>query len=351
MTLWERIRTFLEDQTHGLKMRGAERGEHERLVEQAIERVVDHTNPRLRALPGYRRKLFDAVAHSLDYCTEVANRIPGPVMVDRKTWASDPLVNSLFGSAESLRWGLTSKAVRHYVKETAVEAGDCYAVLLAVPQVRTQLGIEVRGDFIRHDVKQTTLNFANHEVVLPAGDPQTVRREAASAIMDTLVGVAVTEIAEQEGRIAELEERERIVCIKRKSLAPTGRALDLMGSEAGARLEELAALDKRLAELKKDLADARVGLATLDDYLERLRGMLVHPEVHIGAKLERVRLDRMNVVRYVGDEDPEDGVEIELFRGYRSDRPGRILLLARFPRGELVDDDERAAEIERYVNA
>jgi hypothetical protein len=200
-------------------------------------------------------------------------------------------------------------------------------------------------------VKQTTLSFADHETRLPGGDPESVRRELAGAILDTLVGVAVAEIAEQESRIAELENRLRIVRIKRKALAPTGRALDLLGTEAGPRLAEQEALDRRAGELETDLAAARVGLATLDDHLERLTGLLQHPEVHLGARLERVRLDRMNVVRQAGDADPQDGVELEFFRGYRGDRPGRVLLLVRFPRDELIPDAERAAEVERYVNA
>lgn len=351
LELWDSVRALVEARLSRIKLASAERGRRESEVHAAIERVVDHANPRLRALPGYRRKLFEAVARSLDYCGDLATRIPGPVLLDHQTWSSDPLVNALFGSSERLRWAITSPSVRAYLKDTALDTGDCFGVLMAMPQVRSQLGIALIGDTLQRDVKQTVVSFADHELVLPAADPEAVREQAKQGILDALVGVAVQTIAEQESRIAELEERVRILRIKQKALNPAGRGIDFLGADAAARVAEHDTLGKRIRELEQDLADARRGLTTLDDHLERLRDLLLHPEVHLGAKLQRVRLDRMNIVRFVGDEDPEDGVELEFLRGYRGDRPGRILLLVRFPRSQVLSEQERLKEVDHYVNA
>ncbi len=347
--LWERVGRFVRDWWGSQQTAGADRRRHDEEVERTIERVVDHANPRIRGLPGYRRRLRDAVARSLDYCDELAQRLPGPVRLDRQTWSSDPQVNALFASADRMRWALTSPQVRAYVKETPLETGDCYAVLAAMPQVRSQLGMELLGDAIQRDVKQTTVSFANHEVGLPAGDPEQVRVLTAHAVMDTLVGTAVQDIAAQEERIAGLDERLRMVRIKQKALSPTARSVDLLGTGGEPKSAEYEALGKRIQELEMDLADARQGLSTLDDYLDRLVAVLRHPENHVGARLERVRLDRMNVVRQ--DRGDDDAQVLEFLRGYRGDRPGRVLLMVRFPRSELVPDSERLAEVERYVNA
>jgi hypothetical protein len=190
-----------------VKVRGAARRLREREVDLAIERLVDQADPRLRALSGYRRKLFDAVSGCLDYCGDLAQRIPGPRTLDHPSWGADPVLNALFGDWERVRQVISSREVRRYTKETALKGGDCFAVLVVLPILRNQLGI--------------------------------------------------------------------------------------------------------------------------------------------GARLERVRLDRMNVVREDGD--PSESQEIELLRGYRADHPGRVLLLIRFRREDLIPDSERLAEVERFL--
>lgn len=348
--IWDNIRLFAEGQRSRLTVKSAHTRLHESQVKRAIERVVDAANPRLRALPGYGRKLFDAVARSLEYCAELTERIPGPVTLERESWSQDPAVNALFASHDRLRRCITSPAVRAYVKETALETGDCFGILLAMPEVRTQLGTELFGDAIQRDVRQTVVSFADHELLLPAADPGHVREQIKDAILDVLVEIATRDIAEQEGRIAELENRLRIVRIKQKAVSPMGRGIDFLGSDSGTRLADYEAASGRIRELERDLADARVGLTSLDDYLERLKVTLLHPERHLSIKVERTRLDRMNVVRTEGEDGAGGGTEIELARGYRGDRAGRVLLLVRFPRAELIPDRDRLAELERYAN-
>lgn len=348
--IWDRIGCFIQGQGSRLALSSDRKRLDDAEVQRAIERVVDAANPRLRALPGYRRKLSQAVARSLDYCGELAGRIPGPVTLDRDSWSNDPVVNALFGSYDRMRRSITSPAMRTYLRETALETGDCYGILLAMPEVRTQLGMELQGEAIQRDVRQTVVSFANHELLLPGGDPDGVREQLKHAALDVLVGIATADIADQEGRITELENRLRVVRIKQKAMSPAGRGIDFLGSDNQTRLAEYEAASKRIRELEKDLAETRMGLATLDDYLERLTGLLMHPESQLDVRLERVRLDRMNIVRQEGEGATEGGIELEFARGHRGDRAGRVLLLVRFSRNELIPEQERLAEVERYVN-
>ena len=345
--LLRQVKVIARERWTQIKARRAERRLREREVDLAIERLVDQANPRLRALSGYRRKLFDAVSGCLDYCGDLAQRIPGPLMLDRPTWGADPVLNALFGDWERVRQVLSSRDVRLYAKESALKGGDCYGVLAALPILRKQLGLELVGNDIHRDVQQTVMTFANHEVGLPGPDEPTVRTQVAQAIMDNLIVVAVREIAGQEERIAELEERLRMIRIKRKAVCPGARGLDFLHDGSEGHLAEYETLGQRIEELEQELTQARVGLATLDDYLDRLKSILQQPEHYIGARPERVRLDRMNVVRE--DADPRESQEIELMRGYRADQPGRALLLIRFHREDLIPDSERLAEVERFL--
>lgn len=347
--LWGQVKGLVRAGWSQRRTRGEARRQREALVHQAIERLVERTDPRLRALPGYRRKLFAAVDGCLVYCTELAGRIPGPLTLDRPNWGTDPVLNALFGDWERVRQVLSGPAVRAYVKATALETADCYAVLAALPMEIDRLGMELVGDDVQRDVRQKVLTFANHEVGLPGPDESSVRAQAVQAVMDNLVVVAAAEIGGQEERIADLEERLRMVRIKRKSMSPgLGGGLDFLHDDTAGHLAESQALERRAVELEQELAGARTGLATLDDYLVRLNAILTEPQRHLGARPERYRLDRMNLGREGADAGGESRV-VELLRGYRSDRPGRVLVLIRFRREDLIPDRERLAEIERYA--
>jgi len=343
----ERLLQIVSEQWLRLREDGAERRSRELALDEAIEHVVDKTNPRIRALPGYRRKLRDGVGRSLAFSRSLAERIPGPVLLDRDAWADDPQVNALFGSYETLRRAITSPQIRRFVRETPLDDGDCYGALIATPVVRNQLGVALSGDNIQRDVRQTTVSFADHRLLLPGADEQAVRTAAADALMDVLLGIAIEDIASQEERIAEQDQALRRLRIKQRALGPLGAGLDLLGDDSTGRIAEHESLASQIQELERDLARARRGLGTLDDYLTRLDGLLRHPETRIETETERVRLDRMNVVRPHGDA----AAELSYLRAYRSGRPGRILMLVHFPRAELIPDSQLLAEVERYVNA
>lgn len=46
------------------------------LVEAAVERAIGPTDPRIRAAPGYRRKLETAVVHAIDHVKKLALGLP-----------------------------------------------------------------------------------------------------------------------------------------------------------------------------------------------------------------------------------------------------------------------------------
>jgi len=324
--------------------RSAERRRHEREVNRAVEGVIDQADPRLRAVSRYRKRLFPVVEQALAYTKDLAQRVPGPIRLDRQTWAEDPTVNALFGSKERMRWVLTGPEVRRFVKDHPL-GGDCYGVLAAMPETRKQLGMELMGDAVRGDVRQTTVSFSNHQVGLLGESEEAVRQGLAAAALDLMVGLANHEINERESRIAELEDRLRITRLKRKVEDARSRGAAFILDASDEHLKELQTLDARAAELERDLAEAKKGFVTLDDHLQRLVEWLESPEKLLGVEEERIRLDRMNVVR----EDRATGVELSFTRVRRGENLARVVTLISFPRSELLDDAERLREVERYL--
>lgn len=347
--LLNQIGPFLERLWSRLKPLSAERKLKEAEINQAIERVVDQVDPRIRGLMSYRRKLFPAVERALDYSKELAQRLPGPVQVDRKSWNVDPVVNSLFGSMDKLRWCLTGPEVRKFIERSSIGTDPCYGLLLAFPHVRNQLGMELTGGQVRRDVKQTVISFSNQEVVLPGESETEVRAAVGYGVLDTMVGIVVQETAAQEERIANCEQQLRMLRLKQKVARPMAHGIELQRDGSAVHVQEYESLGRRIAELEKDLSENRRGLETLDDNLDRVVTRLFHPERLLGTDLVKVRMDRMNIVRESKGEE-EMGREVEFLRGRRNGQPGRVVLLIRFPRSEIIDEKERRAKMERYVN-
>ena len=368
--LWRRVLLSGQEQWSRLRVRNAEKRLQQSAVDLAIERIVDQTNPALRGLAGYRRRLSPVVAPLLDYGATLLSQIPGPVTVDPESWAKDPLVNALFGDTQRIRRVVSGPVVRAWLKQhpseplsesgprsallganperpaSAPRTDDLYALLVAMPEEHSQLGIELVSGQLRRDVKQTTLGFGDLEVAAVAGGMDELRETLRPRVIDLVVSIGLERIVAQEERIAALEQGLRMLRLKRKVIDPRASGLDLLLAGSSAHLAEQQRLDARIAETERDLADASRGLGDIAEYLQRLATELSHPEKDIGLERMRLWVDRMNIVR---DRADPDAREISLVRARRPDRPGRIALYIRFPRHLIISADERLADVERHL--
>ncbi len=335
-TLWTRVR-----------VRGAERRLHERGIELAVERIVSQSNPALRGLGSYRRRLKPVAARLLEHVQSLEANVPGPIDVDPATWAQDPLVNALFGNVESIRRAVSGPAVRDWLEANPSETGDhLYALLVAWPRERTQLGMELVGDHVQRDVKQRTLSFADHELFGLGADMDETRRSLAQQLADLLVSIGIGRIAEQEDRMVDLETALRKLRIKLKVVNPRVGGADLVLSGSSHHLAERERLEQQIRTLEKDLADASRGLGDIQQYLERLAEVLDHPEQELTLERMTLWVDRMNIVR---DRADPDAREITLSRARRRDQAGRIAQFIRFPRSLVITQEERLAAVERHL--
>jgi len=344
--LLSRLRLFAAEQLVRIKVQSSEHKLRKSGVNRAIEQTVDQVNPRLRAVSGYRKRLYPVVDAIMTYSDELAARVRGPVLVDRQSWAKNPTVNALFGSIDRLRRVLTGPEVRKYVKINQL-GGDCFAVLASMPDVRNQLGMELVGEAVQRDVRQTTVGFSDHEVALVGADEAAVREQLAVIAREILVGIAVEDILERESRIVELEDRLRILRIKSRVVDTSSRGSAFITEGSNVHAREREKLQVRIAEVAQELSEARVGMVGLDEYLARLVEQLQEPERHLSLQEVACRLDRMNILRAGGDDT--NSTEIGFQRVLRGGKPARVVQLIRFPRTELLEDSERLQELDRYL--
>ncbi|HRY16566.1 MAG TPA: hypothetical protein P5330_11930, partial [Candidatus Competibacteraceae bacterium] len=121
------------------------------LMLRGIERVVDGTDPRLRAVSHYRRKLWEPVECTIDFVVTFVNALPPAITADRQGYMTDPRLRALFASPEHLREILSfSDGTRNYLKQAPDPLPtELYAGLGAVRVEKNTLGIEIDGEILR----------------------------------------------------------------------------------------------------------------------------------------------------------------------------------------------------------
>ena len=267
------------------------------LIRAAIERVVDGTDPRLRMVRHYRKKLWTAVERSIEYVTELVDALPPPVEIRSHSFMTDHRLRALFTSTRHLQEILSfGNELHHYRQRIGGLPTDLYAMLRTERIEKTVLGIALEGNMIRRDVPQITVNFHNHHVAFPAGSETKTRREVKKRAFDYLIETALDRLVAVRTQKQQLEQQQRqLLQRKIKLLRGANTALEPLLDPHTADLSTPASIDKRLREIEVELGRIRADSATLDDHLAKVVVTLREPEKHLRLDRVSMTLDHMNI--------------------------------------------------------
>jgi hypothetical protein len=322
----------------------------ERDLNRYLDLTVDTIDPRLRSVPGYKRKLRPALSASLSYVNDLIEAIPGPVEVCRQTFSRDPQVRAFFVSVDHMREVFSNcKEVRDFFKDP-MHAGEdaCYAFLVMNRHERHTLGIDLEGDYLRRDVQQTQVSFTNHRVVKPADSEGKVRRDLCERALENIVGEALGRIAAIQTRRAELAARRTQLRIKRKQRQIHFRALDALLTGGCESDTECRALDAELADVEQALRASAGHLATLNDTVEQLCDVLTHPSDY--CRLDRRSLCVDNVGVKVDNGSSRAGHEVH-FADIHVGPVERAGVLVKYPRAELLPEGDSLRLADAWLGA
>ncbi len=306
-------------------------------IDRAIEMAVEHTDPRLRYLPGHQRKLRGPVAQALKHLDEVVRQIPGPLEMSRRQFGSDPGVNALFGSVEQMLdlFG-RSEQVRDYL--VARPGGDDFHCSIGMfRQDKRVLGMALKEEMVQKEVAQVAVNFTGHWIGVVDDSSDSVREALRWRGLESLCISALERITALRtgGDRHLLEERLKGVLDAGCGLEPCR----MPGDREQVR--------RRLTENARRLGSSEVPGGTLEDYLEVVASVLSRPDEYLKVRQRSVRVDRMGIRVENGD----GGVEVTTAHVERPGQPGFELILARFPRDELRDRDYYRERAMHYVNS
>src|SRR5512135_2755307 len=268
----------------------------EDLIERAIDRAVDGTDRRLRAVRGYRKALRPAVIRAIDHVVGLVDRLPPPLELSPPRYGSDAELNAYFASVEHMNEILSGDAaMRQWQKSPASGAAErVFALLIMELRERNVLGVALEGGALRHDVAQVTVSFTQHRLVDPAGIEVDTRRLLKRRAFDHLLTLALAAMAASHGERGDLKHERDMLRSKLAALAAGHWGFDDGGAGAeGEAPTDPRALQQRIDEIDAQLSALSTGL--LQEHLGTLVDVLDGAAGNLRGELTTLRIDRQGV--------------------------------------------------------
>jgi hypothetical protein len=317
------------------------------LLRRAIEQVVDGVDPRLRAVPGYARKLTPAVERTVVYFTECGQWLAAPVEFSTRRWAGDPLVRAVFATAVELqRFFSDDPGVRSYFHEHPL-ADEVYIGLGVTRHERHGFGVAMSGEVIQREAPQTVISFSDYRLFGACDNEQQLRQNIEQRGFGFLIGEALERIVEQEHRAHGREHEQQMLELRLRGLMQKQGAMDSLYYESHAGLDdEIALLRARLLREREALAPDRGDATVLDGYIAGISAVLSDPERFVKRETVRLRINRMNI-KVESPDAPAD--ELTFSEVTIGSRPPRAVILTRFPRRDLLEARSRLDEAQQSL--
>lgn len=318
------ITTFVERQLADRRMK------EQRLavMQEAIDSVVNASDPRIRLVGDYAEKLLDPVEAASRYCQNALRQVPPALVLDSRAWANDPRVNAFFATVDDLRTVLgNAAAVQDFFKQTG--RAECFAWMEMIKRETATFGTILDGTMLVREAQQIVVNFSEHRLYFPAASEADLRQELKQQMLKFLASQARQRLVELQTRRDLLEEQRRQLRAQLDALHGNGSSLQPLPSNADPAERHLAALHQRLSQTELDLADARKPLNTLDDYLEQVRLVLGAPEKYLQIQRLAMRLSRLGIKLDVDSPEPGAAIDLIELRFPEQQRIGALVRIAR----------------------
>ena len=256
-----------------------------------IERAVSKVEPLLKQTSGYPEIYHKPATVALEYVRSLAASVPGPVVINRESYARNPFVHALFPSLDFVLDAFSaSRALRDYRSEFP-DSGEIYALMGMRRWEKSMMGMELSGHVIQHDVPQNMVYFTSHTIENPAPSEKQAREQVIWSLFDSLVSKVAKRVGERKlKKLSQLQEKDA-----------------LMARLRAADTQARPALEKELSRVVAGM-QATVRSLDLRNYIEDFEAVLLNPEQHLRLDQTSIILDRMGIRR--DSEDVNQGESV-----------------------------------------
>ena len=311
---------------------------------QAVERIAAAI-PQLKLARQYQARLAPAVRTTLDYATQLVAALPEPRAASASAWSADPYIHAFFATADDV---CDTFGRSHELRAWFDEHFDCseaYAVLGMTLDERHVLGVEEQHGKIRSDVQQTTLSFGDHRVRICARSAAELHDEIVRRIVDQFALEALARIAEDKSRRAALEQQRALLKARAQLLQRQGAGIHAMASaQAPVELAELARLQRDIDANERSLAELGLQTEAIERQFDIVQRVFAEPGTQTYVTVNRVRLNRMNVVVEAGGAQAADELDLRMARIPAQPSDMRAFSIVRFQRCDLPPAGSRFDE-------
>ncbi len=300
-----------------------------------VERATMAVDPMIRQVSGHARRLAPAVRHAMDYCADIAGRIPGPYEISRAAFAADPLVHALFGSADDIELMLArSQCVREHLPTMSLAGGQCCALLGMRHREKSGFGVALDGEVVRSDVPQRTLYFTDHTLAEPTPDLPAARERLRDVLFDGLLKGFAAHVADVRAEHDSLHKDHAIAqaCVRSRSSS---------GGDPETHTRRLAQLEDALRATADALQPERL--------LAMLIEALANPQPHLSLDPVSIRVDRSGVITGRGEASAGEGDTLHFAELTNRDQRRWVVILARIERDEARRALDRFEQAHRYI--
>ena len=303
-------------------------------ITKTVERVVDVVDGRIRLISGYRKKLQDVIRTSLEYSDSLIDQFPGAIEVSSRTFVSDPYVNAFFSNTHDVQSIFSrSSEIRDFMEDYAYdELTQCCALLCMHKTEKTVLGVELAGDTLRKDVKQTAVNFTDHRIYSPAPNELQTRQGLKRCLFEGLVTNTLERVIQLKLSNQRLQHERQILQSRlRHAQYLLGRQTERPLNEDDCKRE----IEETRLKLEKTEQDLRkIHLATPQVSLEQVIEVFSRPEKFVRLQHSTLRLNKMGIK--IDESTTQPCNTLNLTEVSIGEELSRVVTLARFPRDEFL---------------
>ncbi|MBL0142332.1 MAG: hypothetical protein IPP91_09645 [Betaproteobacteria bacterium] len=304
----------------------------------ALDRALEATDPRIRAVSGHRARLEPAILHAIGHVVGLVDALPPAIEASRKACGTDDRLAAFFASAD--RMAEVFGADRALIEFLASPAGDgtepVLALLLVERSEKKVLGMALQGDQVQHEVAQVQVSFDRHRLLDPSATDEELRRLLKRRAFDHLLTMALARITEVASERESLEQSQSLLRAKLRALQSARLGFE---REQGNDTPDAASIESRLAEIELNLAAVGAGSTALPRHLDILVETLSRAEVQTWVEPVSVVMDRLGIKQAVPG-GPVIELKLQELRNYAGQ--SAVLLPVAIPRGEIRQRDVMA---------
>ncbi|MCB1858725.1 MAG: hypothetical protein KDI63_10655 [Gammaproteobacteria bacterium] len=317
------------------------------LLELAIDRVVDGTDTRLKAVSGYRKRLQASVVTALDYTIELVDDLPPPISLSPQRFGKDDYVRSFFVSPDDISEFFTHcRALQRYLEtHSGLDPEYLFALLVLTRMEREVFGMKMEGEILRRDIAQTAVSFTQHRLSSIKDEESKSRFEMKKNVFDYFVELALKDIISIKEESRKASQQRDLLSRKLRTLESVNWGMESLLAGKTEKLVDDGRTQQELVQLEAEFQRLSVAPLTLDHYLDSIANSLNDVRARLWKEPLLLKLDRLGIK----SDQVSSAITLEL-NEYCSADGGRIIALPiQIPFDSVPLQPDLLGDVERYL--